>query len=370
MRIAIVTESFLPSINGVTNSVIQAQKSLQSFGHETLFIAPEALGTPREFEGSRVIGLPAINVKKSLSVAFPSAIIDRILRDFAPDIVHLASPAIMGAFAQRVAQRRGFPTVAVYQTDYVGFSDHYRLSFAKSAINQLMRNIHGNAQLNLAPSKFATDTLASLGITNVARWGRGVDLELFHPSKRKSDLYPSHKRVIGFVGRLAPEKGIHRLQQLDSRPDIQLVIIGEGPELASLKQQLPHAIFTGKKSGDELAQHYASLDCFVHTGEHETFCQAAQEALASGIPVIAPTKGAVKEFVLDGLNGITVDMSDPFGLSAITEETWQFLTHADTRISARNSVQDRSWANINRELETHYFRVVDSHLEALGKRAS
>jgi phosphatidylinositol alpha 1,6-mannosyltransferase len=354
VRIAIVTESFLPSTNGVTNSVIQVHRTLKTLGHEVMIIAPDAGSTPKQFDGSRVVRVAAINVNKVLPIALPNIFIERILRDFRPDVVHLASPALMGAFAQRSTLNLGIPTVAVYQTDYVGFSQHYKMKFASGFLNQLIRNIHGNATINLAPSEFAARSLRRAGVTKISIWGRGVDLELFNPVHRSPKLFSQGKISVGYVGRLAPEKSIHRLRYFSEHPTMQLVVIGDGPEMQQLQRLMPHAIFTGKLTGVELAQHVASLDLFIHPGDHETFCQAAQEALACGVPVIAPKEGAVREFVLDGVNGLTLDMSLDSSFEGLTESHWDFLLSHETRTSARRSVEDRSWAVINSQLIAHY----------------
>jgi phosphatidylinositol alpha 1,6-mannosyltransferase len=360
VRVAIVTESFLPSINGVTNSVIQVHRTLKKQGHEVIIIAPDVGTTPKYFEGSQVIGIMAINMTKVLPIALPNFLIEKVLRDFRPDVVHLASPAFMGAFAQRGALSLGIPTVAVYQTDYVGFSQHYRMRFASGVINQFIRNIHGNATINLAPSEFAARNLCGAGVSNIAIWGRGVDLELFHPLRRSRTLSNSGKIRIGYVGRLAPEKSIHRLKYFSEHPTSELVIIGDGPEKLRLQRLLPEALFTGKLSGVELAENIANLDLFVHSGDHETFCQAAQEALACGVPVIAPEKGAVRELILDGINGITIDMNSLSNPEVLTESHWEFLLSPEARISARRSVEDRSWDAINRQLFAHYEAAISA----------
>ena len=370
MRIAIITESFLPSINGVTNSVIQARKSLLSHGYDVLIIAPDGGPTADTYEGSKLVRLPAVNLKNSLPVALPSPAIERVLRAYAPDIVHLASPAIMGAFAQRVCSRLGIPTIAVYQTDFVGFSRHYRMGFATHGINQLVKSIHGNATLNLAPSQYATNILLELGIKSVARWGRGVDLELFNPMRRSIESSRRGKKILGFVGRLAPEKEIHKLAQLASDPRFQIEIVGDGPERLRLQELMPQAHFAGRLTGAQLAESIANFDCFIHPGEHETFCQAAQEALSSGVPVIAPIKGAVREFVIDGFNGLTVDMSKSNSLKEISDDHWNLLFSSEFKINARNSVANRSWDSVNSELISHYRSIVSQREPLESQRAS
>ncbi|MFM1937771.1 MAG: hypothetical protein RLZZ320_629 [Actinomycetota bacterium] len=356
MRVAIVTESFLPTVNGVTNSVVQVNRELRRLGHEVRIFAPEVPGLLREIEGTTVKPLPAINLRKHLPIALPNLMIDRELAKFQPDVMHLASPALMGAYAQKIAIKRGIPTVAVYQTDFVGFADFYRVSFAKRAIQQFVKATHLNATLNLAPSQFAVEQLQTLGVKRIEKWGRGVDLELFKPKRRNAETFLGFKgkKIIGYVGRLAPEKCVERLSILDAQSDIQLVIIGEGPSRYSLQRQLPNALFTGQLSGENLARHVASLDLFVHAGENETFCQAAQEALACGTPVVAPSKGGVKDFVKPGVNGSIVDMSSDMDLLHEVRKNWAFFTNPETRKEARASVEEKSWSSLTNSLIDYY----------------
>lgn len=355
-----MTESFLPTTNGVTNSVLRVNQELVAAGIEVKILAPSAPGLCTEVHGTQVIPLPALNLQKHLPIAFPNLKVFRELEKFNPDVVHLASPAIMGAHAQRTAMRLGKPTVAVYQTDFVGFARHYKFAFAKRAIQQCVKVIHSEATLNLAPSTFAINQLNSIGIKQVHRWGRGVDLEQFNPKNRCQDTYIrfGNKKVIGYVGRLAPEKSIERLIPLANRDDVQLVIIGTGPSEKELKRLMPRAHFTGKLHGSELAEHFAGLDLFIHPGDSETFCQAAQEALSSGVPVIAPNKGGLRDFVHHGKNGLVLDFSRKNVLAEITEQQWSLLWAPTTRELCRESVLENSWQNITRQLINFYHKSI------------
>lgn len=372
MRVAIVTESFLPSVNGVTNSVVQVNKQLRAAGHEVRIFAPEVEGLISNIDGTRVHPLPAFNLQKHLPIALPNLVIEGELRSFRPDVVHLASPALMGAQAQKISAKHGIPTVAIYQTDFVGFAEHYRMSFAKRAIQQVIKTTHLNATLNLAPSNFASDQLRSLGVTNLENWGRGVDLERFNPIRRNKDIYGrfAAKKIIGYVGRLAPEKCVERLAVLDKSSEHQLIIIGEGPSRNYLEKVLPNAHFTGKLSGDTLATHIASLDLFVHAGENETFCQAAQEALACGTPVVAPIRGGVKDFVHQGINGIVVDFSQPRNALEAIKSNWSFLESPLTRAQARKSVEGKSWEALTKNLVSHYQTAISDSVRGSREVAS
>ncbi|GAA0505075.1 glycosyltransferase family 4 protein [Saccharopolyspora thermophila] len=365
MRIAIVTESFLPQINGVTNSVLRVLEHLRRRGDQALVIAPGA--GPGVCEGFPVVRLPAVElpVVSSLPIGFPTRRLLRSLQEFRPDVVHLASPFVVGARGLAAARRLGVPTVAVYQTDVAGFAASYGLGLTARAAWRWIRRLHGAADRTLAPSTWAVETLREHGIPRVHRWGRGVDTARFSPRHRDRELRralaPNGELLVGYVGRLAPEKRIERLAALAAAPDVRLIVVGDGPERASLEQALPGAVFLGQRTGGELARIYASLDVFVHTGPHETFCQAVQEAMASGLPVIAPDAGGPRDLVAHGLTGFLLPaQDDDEHASALREAVDQLRDpHARARFgaAARTSVARRTWPALCEQLMAHYAAV-------------
>ncbi|EUA22394.1 GDP-mannose-dependent alpha-mannosyltransferase [Mycobacterium xenopi 3993] len=190
------------------------------------------------------------------------------------------------------------PTVAVFQTDVAGFAHSYGLGLASRAAWAWLRHLHRRADRTLAPSTSAMESLAAHGIPRVYHWARGVDVIGLAPSARDQSLRlrwsPHGKPIVGFVGRLAPEKRVDRLAALARDGAVQVVVVGDGVDRAKLQSAMPTAVFTGALYGQELAAAYASMDVFVHTGEHETFCQAVQEALASGCRSSPPTPAAAR----------------------------------------------------------------------------
>ncbi len=370
MRVAIVTEAFLPVINGVTNSVLRVVEHLVRCGHQALVIAPGA--GPDSYQGAPVVRVPALDlpVVDSIPVGVPTHKVVTALRDFHPDVVHLASPVIVGARGLWAARRLGVPTVAVYQTDVAGFADSYGLGFAARTAWRWTRLVHSGADRTLAPSSAAAAALAAHGVPRVHRWARGVDTGHFRPSRRderlRAQLAPHGELLVGFVGRLAPEKKVLRLSALAGIPGIRLVVVGDGPDRRQLARQLPSAAFLGFKTGDELAQAYASLDVFVHTGPFETFCQAVQEALASGLPVIAPDAGGPRDLVAPGRTGFLLpetgkaDADETFG-DALRGAVLALAHDPERRIrygtAARRSVLRRTWPAVCDELLGHYAQV-------------
>ena len=359
MRVAIVAECFLPETNGVTNSVLRVVEHLERRHCEVLVVAPGC--GPSAFSSTPVVRVPAVNLPmyRSLSVALPTGRLQRILADFRPDVVHLAAPVVLGAAGARAARAIGTPSVAVYQTDLAGFGARYGLGFARGVTWEWLRRVHNSADLTLAPSSLSAWTLQSRGIGPVARWGRGVDPERFQPGARSAllrrRLAPGGEVLVGFVGRLAPEKQVHLLEPLQDIPGVRLVIVGDGPSAARLRQAMPRATFAGFRSGADLAAHMASLDVFVHTGADETFCQAIQEALACGVPVVTPAAGGPLDLVRHLENGLLY----PPGQAELLRQAVMALAadpglRARMAVAARRSVEGRTWTALGDELIGHY----------------
>ncbi|WP_346764336.1 glycosyltransferase family 1 protein [Rhodococcus sp. B10] len=367
MRVAIVAESFLPNMNGVTNSILRVLEHLERGGHDAMVVAPDnPAGKPRaDVEHGRVPvnRVPAVMVPKvsSLPVGVPGPGLTATIRAFEPDVVHLASPFLLGAGGLAAANRIGVPAVAVYQTDVAGFAESYGLGLTSKAAWRWTRRVHRGAARTLAPSSSAVEALEHHGVPRVHRWARGVDAVRFAPSARRETLRrrwsPDGKMIVGFVGRLAPEKHVERLASIAD--DVQLVVVGDGPERHALEKLMPSAIFLGQLGGDELAQAYASFDVFVHPGEHETFCQAVQEALASGIPVIGPDAGGPRDLITHCRNGYLLPVDRfaellPSAVAALRSP----VTRARFGEAARKSVLHRTWPAICDELLGHYDDVL------------
>lgn len=370
MRVAIVAESFLPNINGVTNSVLRVLEFLHDNGHEALVIAPGA----RDFEeevadylGFPIVRVPTIMIPliDSLPIGVPMPAVTQAMKNFQPDIVHLASPFVLGGAGAFAARQLRIPAIAIYQTDVAGFAQKYHLAPLAAASWEWTRTVHNMCQRTLAPSSAAIAELLDHGINEVFHWGRGVDPVRFTPEKRsvakRAEWDPQGTRtIIGFVGRLAAEKGVHRLAALDADERYQVVIVGDGPQRQELEALLPNAIFEGALSGDQLAQAYASLDVFVHTGEYETFCQAVQEALASGVPCIAPNAGGPIDLITPGVDGFLLEVATfEDQLTEAVETIMRPKREEAMREAARNGVRDKSWQHLCTQLMGHYQDVID-----------
>ncbi|WP_427133426.1 glycosyltransferase family 4 protein [Pseudarthrobacter sp. S9] len=375
MRIAIVAESFLPLMNGVTHSILRVLEHLQERGDEVLVIAPSTqdADVPAEVYGAYIHRLPSVplagyaNVRVALGGVYR---VKRILADYAPDVVHLASPFVLGWRAAQAAHQLGIPTVAIYQTEIPSYAARYGVPFLENWAWNRVEQIHLLASRTLVPSTFALNQLRGRGIPRVDMWRRGVDTQRFSPEKRdagwRASAAPDGERIIGYVGRLAAEKQVEDLAVLADVPGTRLVIVGDGPQRAALQTALPAAVFTGFLGGEELARAVASFDLFVHPGEFETFCQTIQEAMASGVPVVATGRGGPLDLVENSRTGWLYEPGDLAGLRArVMDLTGDDAKRRAFAEAAHASVQGRTWSVLGDELIRHY-KAVAGH-PAVGR---
>ena len=365
-----VTESFLPHMNGVTGSVLQVLAHLERRGHEAFVIAPGAgRDHPLAMPGRAVPSLPLPRYPAVRVAAAPVASIARALRSFRPDVVHLASPFVLGWQGLLAADGLDVPTVAVYQTDVVAYTERYGLPHATAIAAAHTRRLHRRATLTLAPSDAARRQLEGLGVDRVSLWGRGVDGLRFAPHRRdegwRSRVAPSvatGDAIVGYVGRLAPEKQVEDLAALTAMPGIRLVIVGDGPSRPALERLLPRAVFLGHLEGAELATAMASFDVFVHPGESETFGQTIQEAQASGVPVVATGRGGPLDLVRSSIDGWLYRPGDADDLRArVADLAGDAAKRRAFAGAARDAVAGRTWESLGDGLLKHYARATTLH---------
>jgi phosphatidylinositol alpha 1,6-mannosyltransferase len=369
MRIALVTESFLPDVNGVANSVVRTAEHLVRRGHEPLVIAPQP---PPAVRAARVdVPYPVVRVASmpmpgypQIRLGLPTPAIAAALWAHGTEVVHLASPFVLGAWGMVAARSQQLPAVAVYQTDVAAYARAYRVSMTEGAAWRWIRRVHNLADRTLVPSTESAAALHTHGVERIYLWRRGVDDVQFHPRHRSAGirraLAPNNEVLVGFVGRLAVEKQVDLLAGVSGLPGVRLVVVGDGPAADMLHRALPGATFLGVRRGKQLARIYASLDVFAHTGPYETFGQALQEAMASGLPVVAPRAGGPVDLVEDRRTGYLVP---PFEAAGFTEAIADLVADPEKRAAfgaaGRVSIEGRSWSAVGEELLGHYREVLD-----------
>ena len=363
VRVALIAESYLPHMNGVTNSVLHMLRHLVSDAHDVLVVAPRsaAVDAVDPVAGARtelLVSVPLPSYPQVRVVFARVARIASILRDFRPDVVHLASPFVLGWQAVLAAEATHVPTVAVYQTDVVAYTRRYGLPHATTVAAGHVARLHRRATLTLAPSAASMAQLEQLGVDRLRLWARGVDAERFRPERRnelwRRTVAPG-RRIVGYVGRLAPEKQVEDLAALHGLPGARLVIVGDGPSRPMLERLLPDALFLGHLGGDALAEAIAGFDVFVHPGESETFGQTIQEAHASGVPVVATGTGGPVDLVRSSVDGW---LYRPGDLGDLRARVCDLLGDEAKRLAfaaaSRDAVQGRTWHALYRQLLGHF----------------
>ncbi|MFG3296944.1 glycosyltransferase family 4 protein [Streptomyces sp. NPDC048179] len=367
MRVVIVTESFPPDVNGVAHCALQTARHLVDRGHAPLVVAPAP--APGNRLAAAAAPCPVVHVPSlplpgypQVRVALPSRKLATALIEHRPDVVHLASPFILGVRGMAAAARLGIPAVAVYQTDLAGYARTY-VGAGEAAAWRRIRSVHGAADRTLAPSTASISDLEAHGVPRIQLWQRGVDTVRFRPEFRdealRRQIAPNGEVIVGYVGRLAPEKQIELLSGVCGLDGVKVVIVGDGPSQAHLTEALPGAVFLGRRTGSDLARIFASFDVFAHTGPFETFCQTVQEAMASGVPVVAPAVGGPIDLVDHGRTGFLVPPRDAGAVrEAVASLVADPALRAGFGAAARQTVEGRTWAAVGDQLIQHYEDVL------------
>lgn len=369
MKIAIVTETFLPSVDGVVTRLRHAVDRFTELGHEVMVIAPD-LGVT-EHRGARVVGVKPVTLPfyKHRRFTLPSPNVDGIIRGFHPDVVHAAQPLLLASSGAFAAHRQRIPLVASYHTHIPRYLDLYRAyRWGKRPVWWQIRRNHALADINIATSETMKAELAEHGIQNLHVVRRGVDTQTFHPRfasvEMRERLTQGHpeKKLLVFVGRLAAEKEIHRLRpMMERRRDVALAIVGDGPYRRELEQLFAgtSTLFPGFMEGEELASAFASADGFIFPSVTETLGLVILEGMASGLPVVAARSGPTMEQVTDGVNGLIFESGDEASLDAALTRLGDGELRGRIRAAARAEATRFSWENASDDLLRYYEMAIE-----------
>ncbi len=367
MKIAIFTDTFLPQVNGVTNTLSRLGDYLTKKKMEYIFITPD----------QPMMGNDTYNMEKFFSTGFflypecrftfPNIFrINEVLDDFKPDIIQLMTEFNVGLSGSFYAKKKRIPYFTNFSTNYEDFLTSYHLTMLQKPMWRYLKNFHSEALSTLIPSKETEKLIHAKGITRTALFSRGIDFERFHPNHRKTALRKSlhidDKIVLLYVGRISSEKGLlllrdsmHELNKKYS-DQIALMVTGEGPLLSELQATMPdNVIFTGYKHGQELSEIYASSDIFAFPSSFETFGNVVLEAMASGLPVVGVSKGGVLESISHQKNGL---LAIPDDVSSFSQQLEIIIQNKALRhqlgLQARCFAETKSWDHIFDGLIKHY----------------
>lgn len=369
MRVAIVTETWPPEINGVALTVQSLARGLAGLGHTVELVRPgQTTDDPAESDPSfEQLLLPGASLPRYPGLRFGLPARHALNRHWLaqrPDVLYIATEGPLGLTALGAGRRLGIPTCTGFHTRFDDFARHYGLGFLTPIVFAYLRRFHNRASATLVPTEELANFLGAHRFHNVRLLRRGVDTDLFHPKHRDGHLReqwglgPDDLAVI-HVGRIAPEKNLDlAIDAFNAikreHPHARFVVVGGGPSRASLAERDPDIVFTGVKRGEDLARHYASGDLFLFPSLTETFGNVTLEALASGVPVVAFDYGAAHEHLIDPRAGSRVPVADHRAFIAasvaMAARIAQDPSHRtlDLRTSARDSVADLHLASVAR----------------------
>ena len=375
LNISVVTETFPPDINGVAHTLSKMVNGLQLNGHNIWLVRPriekkELAQNRQGFNELLVKGMP-IPFYKQLRMGLPAKKeLHRLWSHKRPDVVHIATEGPLGWSALQVAKKLKIPISTDFRTNFHAYSSHYGIGWLSGAILSYMRKFHNAADATMVPTEQLAQTLSSAGFERLHVVPRGIDTQLFSPSKRDPALRASWKAdsdtiVMLYVGRLAVEKNLELVLQTYAMAKQQsvkakLVLVGDGPMRHELEQSFADVIFAGFRTGEDLAAHYASADMFVFASQTETFGNVTLEAMASGLAVVAFNHAAAGELIQNGVNGmLAAHASDiHFEMAAQTLLNRPELM-AYVRQQACISAQSMGWDTIVKKTETVIYDVLD-----------
>ncbi len=367
MKIAIVTETFLPSTDGVVTRLCATIKWLKEQGHDIIVIAPD-LGVD-EFEGVPVKGIPARKFffYRSREFSLPSRKVKKIFKEFQPDVVHAVNPALVGFAGVQYAEKLKLPLVASYHTNVPRYLDYYRLSAFKPLLWWWIRRMHNKADLNLCTSQSVQKDLTGRGFHNVHVWKRGVAVDKFgseyydETMRERLTGGKKDKVLLLYVGRLAAEKEIQKIKDvLEESDQFCLALVGDGPYRNELERHFAgtDTVFTGFLHGGELAAAYASADAFIFPSTTETLGLVILEAMASGLPVIAADSGPTREQIEDEVTGLLYDPKDRTSFTTTVLKTQDSRLLASISAKALEEGRTMGWNRPAEQLEQLYKDVL------------
>ncbi len=371
LDIAIVTETYPPEVNGVAMTIARLVDKLRDSGHRVRIFRPRqhvddihVVLEPLRADADLLLpGLPLPGYA-GLRFGLPARRrLRAVWRKARPDVVHVVTEGPLGWSAVGAARSLEIPVISGFHTNFDRYSRHYGIGWLQPVVAAYLRSFHRRTRATLVPTASLAASLAGEGLSGVCVVGRGVDVALFDPVRRSDALRAEWgvrpgDPVVLYVGRVAAEKNIdlafRAFAAIHQRhPGARFVIVGDGPLRAKLNGQYPAHHFAGQRLGLDLATHYASGDIFLFPSLTETFGNVTQEAMASGLAVVAFRSAAAAEMIVDGVNGRTVAPGDDAAFIVAAEATADTLAVDGMilRLRARQRVMACGWEGVSRRFE-------------------
>lgn len=376
LRIAMVTETFPPEVNGVAITVSRMVEGMLKRKHHIQLVRPrqhkqDAAVRKERYSEELVAAMPLPGYPE-LKAGLPAKRkLLQLWKQHRPDIVHIATEGPLGWSAMSAANKLGIPISTDFHTNFHNYSQHYGVGWMNNIIAAYLRYFHNKTDCTIVPTAELQQKLLQEGYKNVEVVLRGVDTELFNPRKRNLGLRhqwgaDDETPVVILVSRLAAEKNlqvvINAFEQMQSIiGDAILVMVGDGPTRATLQKQYPEVIFAGTRTGEELASYYASGDIFLYPSLTETYGNVTVEAMASGLAVLAYDYAAARQHIRHDVNGLLAPYDDT---NAFFEQSVALIQIPDRiqrlRARARSTVEQLTWDAIMGQLENVLLNVVNS----------
>jgi glycosyltransferase involved in cell wall biosynthesis len=382
LRVAVVTETYPPEVNGVSATIARVVDGLHDRGHELQLVRPrqdrhDSAGDEERLTEVLMRGLP-IPRYPQLKMGLPSRrALVRLWTRQRPDVVHIVTEGPLGWSALQAATHMKLPVVSDFRTNFHAYSRHYGLAWLRSPIMVYLRKFHNRAACTMVPTEGLRSELAASGFKRLRVVSRGVDTRLFDPSRRSDALRAKwgasrNTPVLLCVGRLAAEKNLDLLLSAFESiravaPTARLVLVGDGPDRAALAQRCPGAVFVGIRRGEDLATHYASADIFLFPSVTETFGNVVPEAMASGLAVVGFDYAAAGQLIRHGDNGLLVRLEDREAFCDVARGLAEELPRVRALgAQARITASRLDWGRIVDAVEAEYTAaMVDADLARL-----
>lgn len=380
LTVALVTETYLPEVNGVAMTLGRLAAGLKARGHDVRLVRPCQRDESRGLQANGDLLTPGLPIPRYPELRFGLPCTGKLQRSWIgrrPDVVHIATEGPLGFSALTAARRHGIPVISSFHTNFHSYSRHYGFGWLQRGISRYLRWFHNHTALTLVPTAALASELGAQGFRNVQVLSRGVDTTLFTPSRRSALLRLEWEAqpddlVCLVVSRLAPEKNLELAFRAFAairaeRRNARMVCVGAGPAAATLSRRHPEVLFVGMRTGEELAAHFASADLFLFPSLTETYGNVVSEALASGLPVVAFDHAAAGELIVDGRNGWRAPPEDAAAFIAISRHASRMVTERKvTRAACAASVQHLSWASVVDRYENLLKKAIAAHDDAAG----